>query len=366
MSKRRAFLAVLLLCMAGTGCRDAHSTLPASEASRPASGTERPANGDRIVFQRGDDLFSIKPNADSPRRLAALAGIEYVPEWSPDRSKIAFLRARKGATNLWVMRHNGDDAYMVARDVVEHYDWAPDSRLLVFTRSEFISYEEGARNTLFSVRPDGSEEQLLSDEDWVGFGPDWSPDGSSIALTGLTRPDDDMNEDVYLFDVEDGDVRQLTTDPDDDWAPQWSPDGTKIAFLTARNDPYDSEFGPYTSGLYVIDADGSNERQLTSGDHSKDSDHAWSPDGRHLVYVQGWDDDVAPETTSHLRIVSPHGPSERVAAGGRVAEPDWSPSGSWIVYQRQRNDIEIMRIRPEGSAPMALTDNEVHDTAPDW
>jgi Tol biopolymer transport system component len=324
----------------------------------------------RIVVERSSGLYSMDHQGREQRRLTVARGPDpdYVPQWSPDGSKIAFLRFAEGHTSLWVMRSDGSNQRKVAGDVAEYYDWAPDSRWLAYTRRGSTPDAGAPPPALLAVRADGSDTRTITNDERVLYAPDWSPDGAAIAFTGITKENGEYNQDIYVADVASGDVQRLTTDPAHDWEPRWAPDSTTIAFISARNDPYDSEYGPYTSGLFVIDADGSSERQLTPGDETDDREHAWSPDGSRLVYVQGWDDDVAPVgAASTLRIVPLDGPSEALAAGRSVGEPDWSPTGAWIVYQRDdRPDSEIYKIRPGGGEPQPLTDNDEHDSRADW
>ena len=67
---------------------------------------------------------------------------------------------------------------------------------------------------------------------------------------------------------------QLTTDPANDLRPAWSPDGTRIAFFSNRSDSND---------IWVMDADGENQRELTNGS-ADDRRPAWSPDGARIAF----------------------------------------------------------------------------------
>src|SRR5436309_7334979 len=84
------------------------------------------------------------------------------------------------------------------------------------------------------------------------FNPTWSPDGKMIAFSaqvgGVT--------DLFVYDLESGQLRRLTDDPYADLEPAWSPDGSKIAFVTDRFSTSLDElsFGDYQ--LAVIDPRG--------------------------------------------------------------------------------------------------------------
>src|SRR5919197_407571 len=73
-------------------------------------------------------------------------------------------------------------------------------------------------------------------------------------------------------------IRQLTTTEAANLRPTWSPDHSKIAFQSNRDGAYH---------IYVMDADGSNTKQLSSGDNVDDRHPAWSPDGKFIAVDSG-------------------------------------------------------------------------------
>ncbi len=79
--------------------------------------------------------------------------------------------------------------------------------------------------------------------------PVWSPDGRKIAF----QRQDGQQAGVYVINVDGSGERNLTGD---DWSlsPTWSPDGRKIAFQSVRDGS-----GP---GIYVMNVDGSGQRRL--------------------------------------------------------------------------------------------------------
>jgi WD40 repeat protein/basic secretory peptidase family protein/surface antigen Omp85-like protein len=114
------------------------------------------------------------------------------------------------------------------------------------------------------------------------FNPTWSPDGKEIAFSsqvgGVT--------DLFVYEVESGQLRRLTDDPYADLEPAWSPDGSQIAFVTDRfTTSLDSlSYGDYQ--LAVIDPRGGGQiRQLPHLSHSKHINPQWSPDGQSLYFL---------------------------------------------------------------------------------
>lgn len=83
--------------------------------------------------------------------------------------------------------------------------------------------------------------------------------------------DRDGNEEIYVTDSSSRNQTNLTNDPANDWSPAWSPDGQNIAFVSDRQ----------PQGIYVVNADGTNQRFLTDGDAP-----SWFPDGSKIVFTK--------------------------------------------------------------------------------
>ncbi len=95
--------------------------------------------------------------------------------------------------------------------------------------------------------------------------PDWSPDGSRIAYQSLATG----NGDIYVMNADGTNQRQLTDTPQPEFGAAWSPDGGQIAFVRV--------LGPAVPerAIYVINADGTGERYLAAGTRVP----AWQPHG---------------------------------------------------------------------------------------
>ena len=69
--------------------------------------------------------------------------------------------------------------------------------------------------------------------------------------------------------------------------PSWSPDGEHIAFTSSEL----PDVMPANSDIYVIDADGKNQRKLTKN-RSRNTDPSWSPDGKRIAFVSNRDGEL--------------------------------------------------------------------------
>ena len=106
--------------------------------------------------------------------------------------------------------------------------------------------------------------------------------------------------------------------------PQISPDGTKIAFVVTESD---LAKGKTNSDLYLMNADGSGLRRLTTSD--KPDDHPrWSPDGKSLLFISSRKD--GPQV---WRLPADLGEPEaltKLSTG--VSDAEWSPDGRSILF----------------------------------
>ena len=149
--------------------------------------------------------------------------------------------------------------------------------------------------------------------------PRLSPNGQRLAL----NVSEGSNQEVWVYELESNNLRQLTFGLSSTLLPIWSPDGRYIVFQAP-------------GGMFWTRADGVGKAQALT--HSKDPQFPFSftPDGRRLAYA-----DLSPATGYDIWTMS----IENDAAGLRAgkAEPFWqtpfdeqhpsfSPDGRWLAY----------------------------------
>lgn len=146
------------------------------------------------------------------------------------------------------------------------------------------------RYDIYTANRDGSDVKRLTHNDVYTAEAIISPDGSKIVFTSLK----DGDLEIYTMNADGSDVRRLTDTPGYDGGPWWSPDGTKIVYRAHH--PQDStELAQYREllgqglirpskvELWVMDADGSNKRQITALGGANFGP-SWSPDGTKIVF----------------------------------------------------------------------------------
>ena len=107
-----------------------------------------------------------------------------------------------------------------------------------------------------------------------------------------------------------------------------SSDGRKIAFIRDGD-------------LYVMNADGSAAKRLVKGSAYLD-EFAWSPDGRRIAFIKGYDDPKPPyrHYPGEIYGVGVDGDGLRRITRRRAANPEgltWSPDGRWLAFARSAN-----------------------------
>ena len=160
-----------------------------------------------------------------------------------------------------------------------------------------------------------------------------SPDGRWLAFDSNYRG---SSQDIYLMSLESGEIRQLTSDPADDFAPDWSPDGQFVAFHSFRDGNRE---------LYVAPIDGGPPERLTSTPETQELVPDWSPDGQSLVFFGS----RGGELELYRSTRDPEGrfgaPQQLTEDGG--VYPRWSPDGRHIAYISGRHPGAAGRHLPE-------------------
>jgi len=106
--------------------------------------------------------------------------------------------------------------------------------------------------------------------------PQFSPDGKRIAFVVAENFLDKgkSNADVYVMNADGSDLRRLTSDPATDNSPRWSPDGKSLLFVSNRKEG---------SQVWTLPMDGGEPRRLTSFS-TETGNPIWLADGKHIGF----------------------------------------------------------------------------------
>jgi Tol biopolymer transport system component len=270
-------------------------------------------------------LYAVNPDGSGLRLLADRASITTPPAWSPDGQKLAFNRQAR---------------------------------------------RPGLNGGIYVVNVDGSGLRSLTS----GGGPAWSPDGQKIAFVRVVNAPTQWytpngpgpNWDILVMNADGSGTENLTRSPKPDDAPAWSPDGQKFAFRrTAAPRCGTKGCGPGEKDIFVMNADGSGQQNLTREPTRELGSPSWSPDGQKILFQRrakgkNWEIFVANADGSGLRNVT-HNPSHDIDA-------DWSPDGQRIVFRTSRHGRwELHIMNADGSGQLRLTRTPAaNESRPSW
>lgn len=226
--------------------------------------------------------------------------------------------------------------------------------------SDCIYHKRGGYWSIFTVDENGDQRKIL-DITSVKDGPprfaldllgqtDWSPDGSVFLFTCTPT-----RSEICLAPGDGSLVKRLTFDAGDvDNYAEWTPDGNEIVFSSYRKGSTD---------IYLARADGSDERPLVTGDRDEFAPSI-SPDGRALAYVE--------RKPRGFRLHLAHLREGRVTEVFRTIEdaafPSWAPSGSKLLFTRQRDErfADVYMTDGAGIRLQRLTRSPGMDYWPTW
>ena len=209
------------------------------------------------------------------------------------------------------------------------------------------------QSQLYRIELAGGEPKQLTTDPQGNYAP--AALGSQAIAFASSR---DGDSELYRLDLETGKQQRLTAFHRDDWAPVPSPDGETLAFLSDREG---------MPRIFLLGADGTQLRRLTArGERDAEEDQpVWSPDGKMLAYTV-----VVVGKSSHVVVRDVASGAERVVTppGARDADPVFSPDGAYVAVVRQRDkvsDLWAVPVRGDG-APIQITATPASELLPRW
>jgi TolB protein len=282
--------------------------------------------------------------------------------WSTDGQWITFQSTRDGRTcdQQYTMRADGTQLTKVSVGGKTTCGWfLPGAKRLFFgsthaADSACPTKPDPSKGYVWGIDPfdiytvgrDGKDLKRLTNYGVYTAEGVLSPDGKRIVFTSLK----DGDLDIYTMNVDGTDVKQLTTTPGYDGGPWWSPDGTKIVYRAWHPTNPDSlkayrallaqrMIRPNRMELFVMNADGSNQKQITNLGGANFGP-SWTPDGRRIIFSSNHRN---PRSRNFdLFIVGLDGTGlERITTHEDFdGFPMFSPDGKKLIWASNRHDAK--------------------------
>ena len=319
------------------------------------------------------EIYTMNPDGTAKQRLTFNADGDTSPEWSPDGTKLAFLRAPRisnAPADIYVSNPDGSDAIRVATDVQREspFSWAPDGTRIAYTKSD---------REIYVANTDGTGVLRLTNDPALDFKPVWSPNSQQIAWVSHRAPYSERGG-VWVMDADGTDPTYVPeTDPYSmgghvvdavAWAPgprpvitthyfsggnawfpgtdtSWAPDRSRLGFVKGGI----ASFGDGNLDIATINADGTDSRYVTTDPRLFEFHLEWAPDSSRFVYARNPAQDYA-RGNKDIFVVSIDGSgiTNLTTSFGEDQQPSWQP----VSFQPT---FPGAYARPKGASPFKVS-----------
>jgi Tol biopolymer transport system component len=226
---------------------------------------------------------------------------------------------------LWASTHLGGDECPPDPDMSKGYTWAI-----------YAAYD------IFTSKPDGSDVRRLTDHPGYDAEGTMSVDGKWLIFT--SKRDGDV--DLYKMHMDGTGLTRLTNSPGYDGGAYFSHDGKRIVWRTHRTDDstqnatfrrlLDEDLvRPASMDIWVGDADGRNQKQVTSKPGASFAPY-FTPDDKQIIYSSNWENPRSRNFDLYMVGVDGGEPVPVTRDGDFDAFPMFSLDGKWLVFCANR------------------------------
>lgn len=307
-------------------------------------------DGKWLAFQgsAGDKhgLLLARPDGSEITFLAAMSGTNSpLPgggqdvTWSPDGKQIAFISSTPDER---AAEASGDPM------VITRYLYKPDAG------EGMTRFNDNQRLHIFAVDVTTKQVRQLTQGIYDEHSIDWSPDGKEILFGSNREPNQDefFNYDIFALSVPDGGIRRLTATEYNEYEPLWSPDGKHIAYRGTKRGLTDRETTMEDTHVWMMNADGSDRREIGAVLDNRQGAPRWAPDGSAVYFT------IQERGSNHLvRLpVSGGKPEYLVKEIGGVGGFSLGKGGTLAYTLTSPRDMSQLYVKTGSAAARKLTD----------
>jgi len=284
------------------------------------------------------------PTTTETVTLQATVAVGTTPEEGGDEL-LVFSSVRSGLSQIYVVQLDGTRQTQVTNSEIDTFfpEFSPDGSILLLWVADY-SASPPAYGLRFWLGPNNISQVFPF------LAGTWSPDGQFILVTFIDEGA--QNTDLGLVDMNKGGFTILTTDLADDENADWC--GESIVFNRVVGG---------VPRLFLMDSSGANQRPLELDAELAGRNGAWSSDCGQIAFVSG------DESETQIFVVDADGSNLRqlTNSAGHNEDPAWSPDGSQIAFWSDRaGDADIYLMGADGSSQVNITNSPGADESPAW
>ncbi|MBY0281060.1 MAG: Tol-Pal system beta propeller repeat protein TolB [Alphaproteobacteria bacterium] len=215
-------------------------------------------------------IMRMDQDGENSEALTDSSRLVLTPRYSPDGQKIAYLSYMKNSAHVYLL-----DLHTKKKETLGNLGemnfaprFSPDSKTVV------MSLVKGGKSAIYKLELASRKLTQLTQHRSIDTSPCFSPDGTHIVFTS-DRDAECKGEQLYIMDINGGNLRRISFDKGKYSQPVWSPRKDLIAFTKQIG-------GQFYIG--VISPEGTGERLIAEGYLVEGAD--WAPNGRYLIYTK--------------------------------------------------------------------------------
>jgi TolB protein len=239
-----------------------------------------------------------------------------------------------------------------------------------------VFHRTGNPYSIYTVKPDGSELQRVTQPTEDGSGVSFLPDGKRVVYTRASGsekvfPGDERwieHSDIVVRDVSGDNLAVLIQSrpwEGDYNYPHFAADGSRLLYVRQNSPLTKPALG---RAIFVARADGTGRQRITPWSLDAGDDPDWSPDGKLILFHSH----EGGSEQGQLYVIRPDGKGMRELThfqeGTWIGSASFSPDGKWITFAKagRGGAADVFVMRTDGSGIKPVTRTTLWDSAPDW